>query len=33
MLAMRCATVESNFCSWLLGIMLYDGDDGMTDAG
>ena len=32
MLAVRCAVVESNFCSWLLGIMLSDGANGMTDA-
>ena len=32
-LAVRCATVESNFCSWLLSIMLYGGANGMIDAG
>ena len=29
---MRCAVVKSNFCSWLLGIMLSGGAGGMTDA-
>ena len=33
MLAVRCATVESNFCSWLLSIMLSGGANGMIDAG
>ena len=33
MLAVRCAAVESNFCSWLLSIMLSGGAGGMTDAG
>ena len=33
MLAVRCATVEYNFCSWLLSIMLSGGAGGMTDAG
>ena len=33
MLAVRCAAVESNFCSCLLSIMLSGGVDGMTDAG
>ena len=33
MLAMRCTAVESNFCSWLLSIMLSSGAGGMTDAG
>ena len=33
MLAVRCAAVESNFCSWLLSIMLSSGAGGMTDAG
>ena len=31
MLAVRCATVEFNFCSWLLSIMLSGGVGGMTD--
>ena len=33
MLVVRCAAFESNFCSWLLSIMLSGGADGMTDAG
>ena len=33
MLAVRCATVEFNFCSWLLNFMLSGGVGGMTDAG
>ena len=33
MLAVRCTAVESNFCSWLLRIMLSGGAGGMTDAG
>ena len=33
MLAVRCAAVESNFCSWLLSIMLFGGAGGMTDTG
>ena len=31
--AVRCTAVESDFCSWLLSIMLYGGAGGMTDAG
>ena len=34
MLAVRYAAVEFSFCcSWLLGIMLFDGAGGMTDVG
>ena len=33
MLAVRCAAVEFNFCSWLLSIMLSGGVGCMTDAG
>ena len=33
MLAVRCAAVEFNFCSWLLSIMLFGGVGGMTYAG
>ena len=31
MLAVRCAAVESNCCTWLLSIMVFGGADGMTD--
>ena len=33
MLAVRCAAVESNLCTWLLSIMLSGGVGGMIDAG
>ena len=33
MLTVRCVAFESNFCSWLLSIMLFSGVGGMTDAG
>ena len=33
MLAVRCAAVESNFCSWLLSIMLSGGAGGIKDVG
>ena len=33
MLAVRCAAVEFNFCSWLLSIMFFGSVGGMTDAG
>ena len=33
MLVVRCAVVESNFCSWLLSIMLSGGAGDMTDTG
>ena len=32
MLAVRCAVVEFNFCSWLLSLMLSGGAGCMTDA-
>ena len=33
MLAVRCAAVEFNFCSWLLTFMLSGGAGGMTNVG
>ena len=33
MLAMRCATVESSFCSFVLSILLSGGGGGITVAG
>ena len=33
MLAVRCAAVKFNFCSWLLSFILLGGASGMTDAG
>ena len=33
MLAVRCATVESSFCSFMLSILLSGGGCGITVAG
>ena len=33
MLAVRCAAIESNFCSFVLGILLVGGGGGIIIAG
>ena len=33
MLAVRCAAVESSFCSFVLSILLFGGSGGITVVG